>query len=128
MSVPTPLSALVVAKSLDDRILLRALLRIHHVAVDTEAEGAAQALQLLRSRVPTHLVLDSDIADGTIPGLIAEARRLCPLVRIVLLTRSSGHVPLPSEAMGPSVVQLTRPFRFRQFAEAIGVDPGPGAS
>jgi CheY-like chemotaxis protein len=114
-----PPSALVVAKSSEDRILLQALLRIHHVPVAGEADGAAQALQTCRERRLTHMVVDSDLSDGTVSQLVREARSIAPGLRCVVLGRTPGRLPdLPEASDG--VVWLTRPFRFSQFADALG--------
>ena len=114
-----PPSAMVVAKSTEDRILLQALLRIHHVPVVGEGDGAAQALKTLRERRLTHLVVDSDLADGTVAQLVRDALSIAPGLRIVVLGRSSLHTPDLPEGTAGSVVWLTRPFRFSQFAEAL---------
>ncbi|HYB77740.1 MAG TPA: response regulator [Thermoplasmata archaeon] len=116
-----PPSAMVVAKSTEDRILLQALLRIHHVPVVGEGDGAAQALKTLRERRLTHLVVDSDLADGTVAQLVRDALSIAPGLRIVVLGRSSLHTPDLPEGTAGSVVWLTRPFRFSQFAEALGI-------
>jgi len=130
-------AALVVARNEEDRILLRALLRIHHIPVDGEAPGATQALQRLQERPITHLVVDSDLADGDVPTFVADAQSARPTLRIVVLTRSSTHLPaIPTDPNRPPIVPLVRPFRFRQFAEALGVaervgngaDPAPPES
>lgn len=125
MEAATTPSALVVARNVDDRILLRALLRIHHVPVVGEADGAAQALPVLREQALTHMVLDSELADGDAASLVAEAQSIRPTLRIVLLTRGPAHISLPTEPGRAPVVQLVRPFRFGQFREALGTLPGP---
>jgi len=116
-----PPTAIVVAKATEDRILLRALLRLHHVPAEAEADGATQALKLLRERRITHMVLDSALSDGTAASLIAECRALSPDVQIILLTHGTDHVPESPGLPGPPVVRLVRPFRFQDFAEALGV-------
>jgi ActR/RegA family two-component response regulator len=120
-------AALVVARSTDDRILLRALLRIHHLPVVGEAEGTTQARPFLRQGALTHVVADANIADGTIADLVAEVHHTLPVARVVVLTHPGERVPDLPDGAGPRVVRLVRPFRFSQFAEALGVSsPGTG--
>ena len=123
MADRAPLLAIVVARIPDDRILLRALLRIHHIQVEAETEGAAQAARLVRERNFTHMVVDSELADGTVPELVAEARSIRADLRVVVLTRPNERAPDLPNIPGPPIAYLARPFRFSQFAEALGVRP-----
>ncbi len=112
-------SAIVVAGDEETRVLLRGLLRLHHFRVDGEAEGATQAIELLRDHRPTLVVADVNLAEGSAGTLVAEARRLLPETRVVLVAPASRPPPPnPDPARGPHVV-LLRPFRIRQFAEAL---------
>ncbi len=112
-------TAVVVAGDEETRVLLRGLLRLHHFRVDGEAEGATQALELLRDHHPALLVADVNLAEGSPTTLVADARQLLPQLRIVLVAPASRPPPPPNDpAQGPHVV-LLRPFRIRQFAEAL---------
>ncbi len=111
-------TAVVAAGDEETRILLRGLLRLHHFRVDGEAEGAVQALALLRDHHPALLVTDINLAEGSSSNLIAEARTVLPTIRVILVAPASRPPPTPGPGMGPNVV-LLRPFRIRQFAEAV---------
>ncbi len=115
-------TALVVAGDEETRVLLRGLLRLHHFRVDGEAEGVAQALEFLRDRPPTLLVVDLNLAEGTASTLLHEARGIAPRVRTVLVAPSSR--PLPADVGPAADVTLLRPFRIRQFADAIAPADG----
>jgi len=130
-SAPPPASAVVVAGDEETRVLLRGLLRLHHFRVDGEAEGASQCLELIREHHPTLLVADVNLAEGSPTSLVNEARKLAPGLRVVLVAPASRPPAPPADGSpGPDVV-LLRPFRIRQFAEALlpadGHPGGPGA-
>jgi DNA-binding NarL/FixJ family response regulator len=110
-------SAVVVAGDEETRVLLRGLLRLHHFRVDGEAEGATQCLELIREHHPTLLVADVNLAEGSPGSLVSEARRVAPQLRVILVAPAS-RPPAPTGDGGPDVV-LLRPFRIRQFAEAL---------
>jgi CheY-like chemotaxis protein len=112
-------TAIVVAGDEETRILLRGLLRLHHFQVDGEAAGAPQALELLRDHRPSLLVADVNLAEGSPTSLVADARALLPQLRVIMVAPAS-HPPPPATDPGraPDVV-LFRPFRIRQFAEAL---------
>jgi len=117
-------SAVVVAGDEETRVLLRGLLRLHHFRVDGEAEGATQCLELIREHRPTLLVADVNLAEGSPGSLVSEARRAHPSLRVILVAPAS-RPPAPTGDGGPDVV-LLRPFRIRQFAEALLPQrPGP---
>lgn len=112
-------AAIVVAGDEETRVLLRGLLRLHHFRVDGEAEGATHALELLRDHRPQLLVADVNLAEGSPSALIAGARAILPLLRVILVAPASRPpVPSPEAGQRPDVV-LLRPFRIRQFAEAL---------
>jgi DNA-binding NarL/FixJ family response regulator len=121
-------TAVVAAGDEETRILLRGLLRLHHFRVDGEAEGAAQALALLRDHRPTLLVTDVNLAEGSSTSLVAEARAALPSLRVILVAPSSRPPPTLPAGSGPNVI-LLRPFRIRQFAEAVqpSTDATPSA-
>ncbi len=115
-SAPTA-SAVVAAGDEETRVLLRGLLRLHHFRVDGEAEGATQCLELIREHSPTLLVADVNLAEGSSGSLVREARRVAPALRVILVAPASRPPTLTGD-QGPDVV-LLRPFRIRQFAEAL---------
>jgi len=107
-------------------VLLRGLLRLHHCRVDGEADGVTRALELLRHHSPTLLVVDVNLAEGSPHHLLREAKRLFPLLRTILVAPASRPPPVDPSLPSPDVV-LLRPFRIRQFAEALR-PPAAGAS
>ncbi|HTP54153.1 MAG TPA: hypothetical protein VML94_04200 [Thermoplasmata archaeon] len=103
----------------ETRVLLRGLLRLHHFRVDGEAEGASQALSLLKTHRPELLLADVNLAEGSPASLVADARAVLPKLRVILVAPASRPPPVMGvSGQGPDVV-LLRPFRIRQFAEAI---------
>jgi DNA-binding NarL/FixJ family response regulator len=119
-------AAIVVAGDEETRVLLRGLLRLHHFRVDGEAEGATHALELLRDHRPQLLVADVNLAEGSPSSLIGDARTILPQLRVILVAPASRPpTPPPDGSQRPDVV-LLRPFRIRQFAEAL--NPGGAAS
>lgn len=112
-------NAIVVAGDEETRVLLRGLLRLHHFRVDGEAEGLSTAVELMGLHRPRLLVVDANLAEGSVGGLIAQARRIVPGIRVVLVAPAS-HPPSgsPDPAQHPDAL-LLRPFRIRQFAEAL---------
>jgi DNA-binding NarL/FixJ family response regulator len=102
------------------RLLLRGLLRLHHFRIEGEAEGETHALELIRERHPSHVIIDVDLAEGSVYSLVGEARAACPNVRIVLLASASRRVTEPSNPQQRPDYVLFRPFRILQFAEALG--------
>ncbi len=115
----TPSSAVVVAGDEETRVLLRGLLRLHHFRVDGEAEGATQGIELVREHKPTLMVADVNLAEGSSNQLVAESRRLAPSMRVILVAPASRPPNPPASGdRGPDAV-LLRPFRIRQFAEAL---------
>lgn len=120
-------TAIVVAGDEETRVLLRGLLRLHHFRVDGEAEGATQAVELIRVHRPTLLVVDANLAEGGLTSLVGQARALVPALRVILVAPASRPPSLSSEPPQRPDVVLLRPFRIRQFAEAL-VPPGAGGS
>jgi DNA-binding NarL/FixJ family response regulator len=119
---PEP-TAIVAAGDEETRVLLRGLLRLHHFRVDGEAEGASQALALLRTHRPGLLLADVNLAEGSPAALVADARAIVPALRVILVAPSSRPPPVMGVGgQGPDVV-LLRPFRIRQFAEAVCPSP-----
>jgi len=127
MSTPAPneSTALVVAGDEETRVLLRGLLRLHHYRVVGEAEGAAQAVNLLRQTLPGVVVSDVNLVDGTFADLIEAAKTVAPVPRVILVVPNSRPHAAAEAPVRPDVV-LLRPFRIRQFAEALaGPAPEP---
>jgi DNA-binding NarL/FixJ family response regulator len=129
-STPPASSAVVAAGDEETRVLLRGLLRLHHFRVDGEAEGATQCLELIRDHHPTLLVADVNLAEGSPGALVSEARKAAPQLRVILVAPASRPPNVPSDHDRAPDVVLLRPFRIRQFAEALlpsssGASPGP---
>jgi len=116
-----PSTAIVVAGDEETRVLLRGLLRLHHFRVDGEAEGSTEAFELIRHHRPGLLVVDVNLAEGSATPLLAEARTAVPGIRTILVAPSSRPPPAGSSASVDVV--LLRPFRIRQFAEALTPNP-----
>ena len=112
-------SAIVVAGDEETRTLLRGLLRLHRFRVDGEAEGATQAIELVRVHRPSLLVVDAHLAEGNVDPLIGHARDLVPRLRVVLVAPASRPPNPPSDPVQRPDAILLRPFRIRQFAEAL---------
>jgi len=71
------------------------------------------------------MVTDVTLAEGSATALVAEARALVPSLRVILVAPASRPPSPPANpAQRPDVV-LLRPFRIRQFAEAL-LPPGGG--
>lgn len=114
----TDSNAVVVAGDEETRVLLRGLLRLHHFRVDGEADGARMAIELLQRHHPNLLVVDVNLAEGSPLGLLKEARELLPKLRTILVAPASRPPTTIEGPQRPDVV-LLRPFRIRQFAEAL---------
>ena len=123
-SVASAASAIVVAGDEETRVLLRGLLRLHHFRVDGEAEGVTPAVELIGVHRPTLLVVDASLAEGSVGPLIGQARGLVPNLRVILVAPASRPPSLPPDSTQRPDALLLRPFRIRQFAEALV--PGPG--
>ena len=122
-SVASTASAIVVAGDEETRVLLRGLLRLHHFRVDGEAEGVTPAVELIELHRPTLLVVDASLAEGSVGPLIGQARRLVPNLRVILVAPASRPPsPFPDARQRPDAL-LLRPFRIRQFAEALVPPP-----
>lgn len=122
-----PPTAVVAAGDEETRVLLRGLLRLHHYHVLGEADGSTRTLELVRQHRPSVVVADVNLAEGSFATLVAESRTADPSVRIVLVAPASRPQPA---AVGPSVPDaiLYRPFRIRQFAEAMRPGSALGAA
>jgi len=118
-------NAIVVAGDEETRVLLRGLLRLHHFRVDGEAEGLSPAVELLRAHHPALLVVDASLAEGSVPPLISQARSIVPGIRVILVAPTSRPPATPADPVQRPDSLLLRPFRIRQFAEALA-RPSPG--
>jgi CheY-like chemotaxis protein len=117
-SAPTEATALVVAGDEETRVLLRGLLRLHHYRVVGEAEGAHQAIALLRQTSPAVVVSDVNLVDGTFTDVLEAAHSATPTPRMILVVPSTRPHAAADAPTRPDAV-LQRPFRIRQFAEAL---------
>jgi len=111
-------TALVVAGDDETRVLLRGLLRLHHYRVVGEAEGAHQAIGLLRQTTPGVVVSDVNLVDGTFADVLEAAHLASPPPRVILVVPSTRPHAAAEAPTRPDAV-LQRPFRIRQFAEAL---------
>jgi len=116
----------VVAGDEETRVLLRGLLRLHHFRVDGEAEGVSPAIELIGVHRPSLLVVDASLAEGSVGPLIGQARKLVPGLRVILVAPASRPTSLPDDPTQHPDVLLLRPFRIRQFAEALARPGAPG--
>ena len=121
-----PSGALVVAGEGEMRVLLRGLLQLHRVRVDAEADGVTEAIRQIREHRPALIVADSHLSEGNAGELVAEARAIVPGLRFILVAPAAHPLTAMADGAGPDVV-LLKPFRIRQFAEAIS-PPAPGAA
>ncbi|MGA7922724.1 MAG: response regulator [Thermoplasmata archaeon] len=121
-STPT---AVVAAGDEETRVLLRGLLRLHHYRVIGEAEGLTRAMEFIQAHHPSVLVTDVNLAEGSSTRLIEESKRSSPDLRVILVTPAARPPPTPEGSVTPDVV-LPRPFKIRQFAEAL-CPPAPSA-
>ncbi len=109
----------------ETRVLLRGLLRLHHFRVEGEADGATHALTLVRDRRPSLMVADVSLVEGSSAALVADARAIHPQLRIILVAPATRPPPPPPDAAHRPDTVLLRPFRIRQFAEALLPPGGP---
>jgi ActR/RegA family two-component response regulator len=116
------MSAVVVARDEETRILLRGLLRLRHFRILGEAEGSTHGAELVRTHQPGVLVVDASLAEGSTAALIRETRQSAPHTRVVLV---GGPGPMAPNAPEADAV-LPRPFRIAQFEAALApAEPRP---
>jgi len=123
----SPSGAVVVAAEGEMRVLLRGLLQLHRVRVDAEAGGVTEALRQIREHRPALVVADSHLSEGNPGDLVSEARTIVPGLRIVLVAPAAHPPSSSAKGREPDVV-LLKPFRIRQFAEAISPPGAPGVA
>ncbi|HTT26550.1 MAG TPA: hypothetical protein VMH90_06290 [Thermoplasmata archaeon] len=111
-------TAVVVAGDEETRVLLRGLLRLHRFRIVGEADTVRQGAEIVLAQRPQVLVADAHLTQGDLTELVAESRQGVDGIRVVVVTPATRAPPIPSGASAPDVV-LLRPFRIRQFAEAI---------
>ncbi|HYA54119.1 MAG TPA: hypothetical protein VEG42_00770 [Thermoplasmata archaeon] len=92
--------------------------------MDGEAEGLSPAMELVGLHRPALLVVDASLAEGSPAPLIGQARALVPGIRVILVAPASRPPNLAANPAQRPDALLLRPFRIRQFAEAL-VPPGP---
>jgi response regulator of citrate/malate metabolism len=105
-------------------VLLRGLLRLHRFRVVGEADNARQAAEIVEANRPQLLVADAILAQGNLKDLVVQSRRAVEGIRVIVVAPASRAPPIPAGSDGPDVV-LLRPFRIRQFAEALAGAPTP---
>ncbi|MCI4350869.1 MAG: hypothetical protein L3K15_05090 [Thermoplasmata archaeon] len=111
-------TAVVVAGDEETRLLLRGLLRLHHVQVLGEAAGSTHGVSLLKTHRPSLLIADASLAEGSIATLVAQAREASRPIRVILLTTDRRR-PVPETGGARPDVVLTRPFHLREFADVL---------
>jgi len=73
------------------------------------------------------MVTDVTLAEGSATALVADARGIQPSLRVILVAPASRPPTPPTNPNHRPDVVLLRPFRIRQFAEALvpgGNPPG----
>jgi DNA-binding NarL/FixJ family response regulator len=118
-----PATAVVAAGNEETRVLLRGLLRLHHYQVVGESDGGTAAAEMVKKTRPTVLVADVSLAEGEVATLLQSARLAHPAIRVILVAPDSRRAVHFAPAARPDVT-LHRPFRIREFAEAL---PAPEA-
>jgi len=124
----SPSGALVVAADEEMRILLRGLLQLHRVRVDAEAEGMTEALRMVREHRPVLVVVDTHLSEGNLTALVSETRAIVPGVRVILVAPAAHPPPSASAKEAEPDVVLLKPFRIKQFADAIAPPGVPGVT
>ena len=76
----------------------------------------------MRQTLPAVLVSDVNLVDGTYTDLLEAAQAMDPAPRVILVVPSSRPHAAADGPLRPHVV-LHRPFRIRQFAEALNGPP-----
>lgn len=117
-SVHESRTAVVVAGDEETRVLLRGLLRLHHVRVVGEAAGATQGAELLATYHPKVLVADASLVEGDCAALVETARQSEPTTWIVVITPDRRR-PVPTLGATVPDAVLTRPFRIQEFADVL---------
>jgi DNA-binding NarL/FixJ family response regulator len=117
-------TAIVVAGDEETRLLLRGLLRLHHVQVVGEAEGSTQGMSLLKAHQPSLLIADASLAEGSFASLVAGAREPGHPIRVILVTSDRRRTWPGMGVEGPDVI-LTRPFHMQEFAEVLRLPQEP---
>ena len=82
-----------------------------------EAESAEQALELLQQHTVEVLVTDVGLPGTSGDVLAAEARLLCPSVRLIFATGLVNVRPPPMGDQGPTV--LRKPYSWDAMAAAL---------
>ncbi len=69
------------------------------------------------------MVADVNLAEGTSAALVAAARAVDPQLKVILVAPAARPPPHTGDAKAAPDVLLLRPFRIRQFAEALTLKP-----
>lgn len=112
-------TAVVAAGDGETRVLLRSLLKLHHVRVEGEAAGTSQAIDLVQRHRPSLVLADTELTDGSWTELLAASRAHASPSRFVLVSPRALSPGAVADGHAPDAV-LVRPFRIRAFADALG--------
>jgi hypothetical protein len=84
-------------------------------------------MELVQRHRPALIVVDVNLSEGSPLALLKDARGCLPQVRTILVAPASRPPPTNGATPPPDVI-LLRPFRIRQFAEALRPTPGGPSS
>ncbi len=86
-----------------------------------EADGADQALELLRSQADIVLLLTDVIMPGGLDGaeLAKAARQIRPDLPVIFITGYSGDALMRGGRLDPGATVLAKPFRRRELARIL---------
>jgi DNA-binding NarL/FixJ family response regulator len=116
----------VVAGDDQTRVLFRGLLRLHHFQVVGETGGSTEGDELVRRFQPAVLVADVSLSEGSLASLVPAARARSPGTRIIIV-QPTGRPSTFVDAQAPDAM-LTRPFRVKDFVDAISAVQAAGSS
>ena len=115
----------IVSRNDETRLLLRGLLRLHHIPVPTEGSSVEGMTDLIAAGDHAVLLLDVDLEEKEWVGAVRSLRERCSELRVVLLTPSrSPRVDALAKEAGVSTV-LRRPFAVHELIDAVTQANGP---
>ena len=117
-----PPTAIVLAADEETRVLLRGLLRLNHFRVVGESDDPGQIAELVKSQRPQLLIADAGPLQAPLGDLVHRSRSEVEGLRVVLVTTSAKGTRTPTAGREADAV-LVRPFRVKQFADALGPRP-----
>lgn len=110
---------LLVSGGAEAREVFRALLRLHHFHVKSEAAGTKQAMNLLRTGFKGVMILDTELTDGGWEDVLTRAQESRPKVPVVLVSPLYGaEFENKAKHLGAAVI-LPRPFEIPELLAAI---------